>query len=295
MSVLLSGLPFPEFREANFLHRFFDNCEDFVQIYDSLDSRYVNLFEENYYRQIEKARSEPRKKDVRIPKIVHQIWLGGEVPEVCKPWMETWQTLDGWEYKLWTDEDLKTFKLYNQDLYNSIANLAEKSDILRMEILFRYGGVYVDADLACTRPEWFEELHRDYDFYIGIEPLTHGAIYKYHMFKFCNAIMASLPGHQLLEAMMVNVTANYLAYLHLGVVERTGPSYISRIICEYELQGAHKQRNLYLPCSFFYPFSINQTSYYLAETAKKPFLFPETAGIHYWIGSWRDGSCSYEP
>lgn len=289
------AIPYPDFKESNVLHGFYENYEESLRIYDSLDPKYVGLFEQNYYRQIARARSEPLSEKVRIPKIIHQIWLGGEVPETCKKWMETWQNLEGWEYKLWTDKDLAEFPLYNRDLFNAITNHAEKSDILRLEILYQYGGVYVDTDFACTRPDWFEELHRDFDFYIGIEPLTHGAIYKYHMFKFCNAILASTPGHALMEVLMKNIMANYLAYLHLGVVERTGPSYITRIICEYELQGAHNQRNMYLPCSFFYPFSIYQAPAYFADPLRTSAFFPETAGIHYWMGSWRDDPCSYEP
>lgn len=282
------SIPYPDFRDAILLHGFYANTAWTEKFYDSLDARYVSFFEQIYRRQIERARSEPVKSQVRIPRKIHQIWLGGEVPEKCKEWMATWQNLEGWEYKLWTEKDLKDFPMYNRDLFNSITNYGEKSDILRLEILHRFGGVYVDTDLTCIKPQWLEELHRDFDFYIAVEPLTHGVINKYYMFKFCNAIMASTPGHSLMEALCQNIAASYYAYLHLRVVQRTGPAYITRIICEYELQGAHDQRNIYLPCTFFYPFPVSQEKDYFADPVRAAETIPETIGIHYWMGSWRE-------
>ena len=80
--------------------------------------------------------------------------------------------------------------------------------------------------------------------------------------------------------------ANYFAYMNGRVIERAGPSYITRIISQYELRGAHKQRNMYLPCSFVYPFAIFERRDYLNRPEKIFNLFPETMGIHYWANSW---------
>jgi mannosyltransferase OCH1-like enzyme len=136
-------------------------------------------------------------------------------------------------------------------------------------------------------------LHRHYDFYVGVEPLLHGVIYKYHLFKFCNAIIGSAPHHPLLQTLITNMKANYLAYGKAGVIERTGPSYLTRIICEYELRGAHAQRNMYLPCTFFYPFTICESPDYVYFPEKIIEAFPETAAIHYWGQSWQAAGCTY--
>lgn len=286
-------VPYPDFRWSNLLNGIDFRLEKYEEIYASFDQKYIQMFEEIYKRNIEAARSELPNGTVRIPKIIHQIWLGGPVPEEYRKWMATWTSLQGWEYKLWTDENVKDMRLYNRDLFDKVDNFGEKSDILRLEVLRNYGGVYVDMDLECLRPDFFEEFHRSFDFYIGIEPLFHGAIYKYHMFKFCNAIIAAAPNHPLVDDLVQNLKANYLAYLHTGVISRTGPSYLTRIICEYELRGAHKQRNMYFPCTIFYPFSICERDVYLSEPGKIFDLFPETAGIHYWNQSWVNSECFY--
>lgn len=39
-----------------------------------------------------------------------------------------------------------------QKAFDAAKNYGEKSDILRYEILFVYGGVYADVDVECLQP-----------------------------------------------------------------------------------------------------------------------------------------------
>ena len=245
----------------------------------------VSLFRNNYEKNIQLAKED--QEHVRIPKIIHQIWLGSDVPEVFNKWMSTWASLEGWEYHLWTDEKVKNLKLHNQSVYNQSTNYGEKSDILRLELLSRFGGVYVDVDFECLKPDLFDELHRSFDFYIGFEPLEHGFVQKFNMFKVCNAIIASTPSHPLIQDLITNLKANYYAYYkNCSVIQRTGPSYLTRMICEHEMAGLHAKRNMYLPCTFFYPTSEQETRYYLEHPEMPCEVGAETAGFHYWFGSW---------
>lgn len=285
--VQANSIPYPDFKESIFLKGIDGRLSRYQRTYDSLDLKYVQMFENIYKRNIAEAEAEPFNQKGRIPKIVHQIWLGGQVPEAYRSWMSTWANLHGWTYKLWTDEEVKTLPMHNRDLFNKTTNMGEKSDMLRLEILLKYGGVYVDTDLQCIRPEFLEELHRKFDFYIGVEPLFHGIIQEYKLFKFCNAIIGAAPQHTLVKDLIIHLKANYLAYENQSVFQKTGPNYITRIACQYELRGAHQQRNMYLPSSFFYPFSVCETKDYINCPEKIIDLFPEAIGIHYWMGSWR--------
>jgi len=85
-----------------------------------------------------------------IPKIIHQIWLGdqGIRPNLL---METWKNLNPtWEHKIWTEENMP--RLRNQAQFDSVNELAGKADILRYELLFNYGGFFIDADSECILP-----------------------------------------------------------------------------------------------------------------------------------------------
>jgi len=88
-----------------------------------------------------------------IPKTIHQIWVGGEVPRHLANMAARWQEVNpGWNYKLWRDGDFGW--LQNQELFDMADRFAKpdgvgqmKSDIARYEILSRFGGVYMDMDM----------------------------------------------------------------------------------------------------------------------------------------------------
>ncbi len=250
------------------------------QRYENMDQELVDAFKKNYENNI-LSRGETRTS--KIPRVIHQIWLGGEVPEKYHNWMAAWAAMEGWEYRLWRDKDVESMSLYNRDLYELSTNLGEKSDILRLEVLSQYGGIYVDVDYECVNIDVFQELHNQYDFYIGFEPIEHGVISTRNIFKMCNALIGSIPHHPLVKHLIVNMKANYFAVRQFeGTLERSGPSYITRIICEYLLYAPDRHKNMYLPCTFLYPFTEK-------DLAQENLLecLPETAGIHYWSGSWR--------
>lgn len=85
-----------------------------------------------------------------IPRVLHQIWLGSATPPASA--MQTWRDLHpDWNYTLWTDQNRPSLKL--QALYDAFEGFPHaQADILRYEILDRYGGVYVDADSFCVQP-----------------------------------------------------------------------------------------------------------------------------------------------
>lgn len=81
---------------------------------------------------------------------LHQIWLGG-APRCGShvAWSHEWRELHpGWDYHLWSDADAERerFPLYAQH-GGCCATHAQRSDLLRLCILRRYGGLYLDTDL----------------------------------------------------------------------------------------------------------------------------------------------------
>lgn len=88
----------------------------------------------------------------RIPKIFHHIWIGpSQFPSNFVAFRQTWiDRHPGWEFKLWTDHNLPHLK--NWQAYRQAKNFAQKSDVLRYELLEQYGGIYVDTDFECLQP-----------------------------------------------------------------------------------------------------------------------------------------------
>jgi hypothetical protein len=251
----------------------------------------LELFRNCYAKNVLLA-SQPNDT-YRIPKIVHQIWLGSPVPVKYYAWMSSWMNAIGWEYMLWTDEDLKSILLYNQEFYDESVNYGEKADILRLELLLHYGGIYADVDFECVNLSVFDQLNRSFDFYVGFEPIDHGTMNG--TYKMCNALIAASPYHPIIKNLVVNMKENWMNHRHETAVQKTGPDYLSRTILDYEKEvlfcperksNNSEYRNMYLPCTFLYPFSEPEIRGAHSREELLLKISPETAAIHYWNGSW---------
>ncbi len=132
---------------------------------DSLQRMYAffkRLYEYNSFKQIHP------QNECKIPKIIHQVWLGSPLPDEYKAFVQSWKDFHpDWEYILWTDEKVAhELQLDNQCYYDEAVNYGEKSDILKWELIYRFGGVYIDVDFECLQP--LDVLHYMYDFYTGV-------------------------------------------------------------------------------------------------------------------------------
>ena len=88
-----------------------------------------------------------------IPRIIHQIWIGPK-PSPTK-FMDTWKEKNPeFTYIRWNEEELETrlLKLQCTNKIDEIEELCGKADIIRLEILYNYGGIYIDADSICIEP-----------------------------------------------------------------------------------------------------------------------------------------------
>lgn len=84
-----------------------------------------------------------------IPRIIHQIWLGPHRPP--RRLLESVRRLHPrWEYRLWRDGDVPPLR--NQDAFDRATTWNGKADVLRYELLWQLGGIYVDADSLALRP-----------------------------------------------------------------------------------------------------------------------------------------------
>ncbi|MBA3815672.1 MAG: hypothetical protein H0X29_03970 [Parachlamydiaceae bacterium] len=238
---------------------------------------------ETLYNKNQKYLIRDKNAPNRIPKIVHQIWLGSDVPEKFALWMSTWANMQGWEYKLWTDVEADQFPLYNRDLYEKAKGYGEKSDILRYEILFNHGGLYVDVDFKNINTQIFDQFNQSYDFYVGLEPMEHRQPINSPLIG--NAIMASIPGHPLMEKVILEMDLHYTQNETSWAVVTTGPVYLTKQFHEYNQSQDNKYINIVLPPTFFFPLSYSDVRDNLNNSLGK-FIKPETAAIHFWSGSW---------
>ena len=97
----------------------------------------------------------------KIPKLLHYIWFGGkDIPEKNKRWMKTWgEKCPDYEIIRWDETNYDVSKHpYMYSAYKE-KKWAFVSDYARLDIVYQYGGVYLDTDVEILRS--FDDLLYD--------------------------------------------------------------------------------------------------------------------------------------
>ncbi len=125
-----------------------------------------------------------------IPRKIHRIWLTNEViydpdkedplPRQFEEWGDEWRERNpGWKVIDWTSWDQVEGRVgplpglvWQADSYYPNDYKRFEADVLRLQILHREGGVYVDTDVEPGRVdlEHFRNFHPDADVVVGRSP-----------------------------------------------------------------------------------------------------------------------------
>lgn len=122
-------------------------------------------------RQTKKRKVGGYHKDT-IPRIVHQIWFGSDVPSWRRYIFDEVRKVcerNGYIYKLWTEKERtrKHFPItypYQQDAIQIGKELgqnryAQVADLARLEIIYHQGGIYLDS-IFLIRDAFFNEIEK---------------------------------------------------------------------------------------------------------------------------------------
>ena len=181
-------------------------------------------------------RSQSADFSSRFPRLIHQIWLGpNPLPGQAKMWADGWRSQHpGWHYQLWTDAGAATLDMVNRAAFDAAESFAMKADILRYEILLRYGGLYCDTDFECLRPIGPLLAQVGEETFGGFEWPT--VSYRRSL---CNALLGALPGAALLRRAVEALSESarfHLAERHIHraetIARATGPAFLTRCAIE---------------------------------------------------------------
>lgn len=104
-----------------------------------------------------------------IPKIIHYIWLGGNpLPKVAERCIESWKKFcPEYEIKRWDESNVDIGKYnFSRAAYDA-KKFAFVSDVLRTEILYNEGGIYLDIDVELIKP--IDNVLKNFDCVMGFE------------------------------------------------------------------------------------------------------------------------------
>ena len=189
-----------------------------------------------------------------IPKIIHRIWLGGNpLPEQAQIFEETFKRHNpGWEMRLWDERELEIHKIPFRNL--KTAGPSSLANVLRVEIVRKFGGHYVDCDVECLKPLDSLCLNQAY---AGIEEAFLG-----------NAVFGAVAHHPWLESMSRD----------WGKVIQRPPPWGPRHMDKH----ARLWPVTFYPRRYFYPWLWEQRDKKKAQIPHKDSLM-----AHYWNMSWK--------
>lgn len=216
-----------------------------------------------------------------IPKKFHFIWLGAKpIPSEFAAYIAGWISLHpDWQAFLWHDQHEPQLRsqpglfpvniaglgrLQNQTAFDRFRSFAARADILRLEILYRNGGVYLDTDMEPRK---------------NIEPLLAGvecfAGWEYDGGVINNAIFGAAKYHGSVAAAIDNLPLYLTTRNEIDLQDAahaTGPFFLTRV-------WYHDARVKKFPRTVFYPYDWN-------EPWRAHLPFPDAYAIHRWRATW---------
>ncbi len=196
---------------------------------------------------------------IKIPKMLHWFWAGPPMPGEYQQFIRTWRAKHpDWEARVWTPENLPPLRF--QKFFDEAATPCFQSELVRYEMVYKLGGIYLDTDFECYKN--IEPLIRNLDAFSAWQYVDHnkpGAI--------ACGFFGAQPSHPWLKEVLDNIPMAWDPELDV-----IGPPFFTRMT-----KG--RQDVTILPKKHFYPYNS-------WEKGKRNNPFPEAYASHHWAGSW---------
>lgn len=101
-----------------------------------------------------------------IPKIIHYVWIGDNVPETVQKCIDSWkEKCPDFEIKCWNETNLPMDNTWIKSCYEIGGwALGFLVDYVKAWAIHKYGGIWVDADLEITAPIDDLLVHKNFIF-----------------------------------------------------------------------------------------------------------------------------------
>lgn len=211
-----------------------------------------------------------------IPKIIHFCWFGGsELPKSVKENIKTWEKeCPDFKIKCWNEHNYNVYKNeFTTQAFKS-KNYAFLTDYVRLEVIYKEGGVYLDTDVKLIKSlnemvnqrafMAFEQVGR-VNTGIGFGSEPNSLFIKKNMQYYEKGIFVDNKGHFRSE-ICVKITTKLLIKYGL----------------KYKLNKKQKVLEFTVyPTEYFSPIKMGTNKIHITK---------KTVGIHQYYASWYTGS-----
>lgn len=211
-------------------------------------------------------------KPTGIPRILHRIVLGEEPPKAAAYWRRFRELHPDWRLITHRDPLNPDAWPLTAPHWDKAISIVQIADMLRFEILLRWGGIYVDWDVEPMRP--FDPL-------LGLESFAAWQDPKNVAFGVIGAPAEHPAIRAALDEMLARIDAGdptgqlggwkFIAHCGNNVVTKVWPG---------------RSDMLLLPPGTFYPYYYNEKN---RANEKFDLTAPWSLAVHHWWASWLDG------
>lgn len=166
----------------------------------------------------------------RITRMIHRIWLDEPIPGVFRSFGRKWRRLHpDWLVLDWTS--ITRLDLPAQRVRDRAKDVIPhdwkrfEADVLRLELLYEFGGLYVDMDVEPHAP--IDPLLEGKKVLVGRSPNVSKG---YHAIT--NCVMASVPGHPYIRALIDGLE---------DAIENHSGEHLARMIGPWHLDRTYSQ------------------------------------------------------
>lgn len=168
--------------------------------------------------------------------------------------------------RTWPRADRESFP-ETYDVLPQCASPAQRADLMRLEILWREGGIYVDTD--CEPVRSLEPL-RAHECFFGSEDGIH----------YSTGVIGAVAGHPAIRAYLDGVLDGGRVGSGLPPNEATGPVFATEVL-------AGRPDVTLLPPECFYPEPFADSTRRFRRSRRR-LSGPSTYVVHRWAHSWRE-------
>lgn len=204
-----------------------------------------------------------------IAKKIHYCWFGGKpMPFLARRCLASWAWhLPDYELVRWDESNVDVYAHTFTAAAHNAGRYAFVADYVRMQVLAREGGIYLDTDVEVLAP--FDHL-LDNDFFIGLEWDD----------RVGTSVIGATPGHWLPKAMLA--WYNRVRFDTARLPELVNVNEVSRLLSVKGF-GASPQEQL-IGWDRVFPVGVFADPHRQAATGVHP------VARHLYAGSWRNRS-----
>jgi FkbM family methyltransferase len=195
-----------------------------------------------------------------VPKILHFVVPPSLLDKETEIIQLARQLHPGWSIKIWND-DVVIHGARLARYLDHASSGAQRADLIRLDALLVYGGVYIDSDLRLLRP--LDDIITHYDFFMGTED----------GYNLTNAVIGAAQQHPAITAIIDFLEDNEPNW-SAPPNETTGPILFAKLL-------RWRQDVHILPRETFYPYNWNELR---RSTHRLSY------GEHLWAGAWKEKS-----